>query len=62
MTVMSEQAIQLFPVCPQRMGGTLIPALKGCPSCGAVEEIVSPALGICPGCGTAMRVLSASQI
>jgi hypothetical protein len=53
---------QLFPICPERMGGTLIPALKGCPDCRTVQEITSPELGVCPDCGAKMSVLSASQI
>jgi len=56
---MSDQKMQLFPECPERIGGTLLPALKGCPHCGTVEEIRSPELGVCPTCGAQMRVLAA---
>jgi hypothetical protein len=59
---MSDQTMQLFPECPERIGGTLIPALKGCPDCHMIQEIASSELGVCPDCGAAMRVLSASQI
>jgi hypothetical protein len=47
---------------PERIGGTLIPALKECPDCYLIQEIASPRLGVRPDCGAAMRVLSASQI
>ena len=59
---MSDQMMQLFPPCPERIGGTLIPALKECPDCHMVQEIMSPELGTCPDCGARMRVLSASQM
>jgi Zn finger protein HypA/HybF involved in hydrogenase expression len=59
---MSDLTMQLFPDCPDRMGGTLIPALEECPDCHMIHEIASPELGVCPDCGAAMRVLSASQV
>jgi hypothetical protein len=59
---MPDQMMQLFPICPERMGGTPIPALKGCLDCHTVQEIASPELGTCPGCGARMRGLNASQI
>jgi hypothetical protein len=60
--IMPDQAMQLFPEGPRQMGGTLIPALKGCPDCRTVQMIASPELGVCVDCGAAMRVLSASEI
>jgi hypothetical protein len=59
---MSDQMMQLFAICPERMRGTLIPALKECPVRRTVQEIMSPELGACPDCGARMRVLSASQM
>jgi hypothetical protein len=58
---MSDQATQLFPECPGLMGGTLIPALKGCPKCETVQEITSPELGVCSDCGAAMVVLGGGR-
>jgi len=58
---MSDQAAQPFPDCPSRIGGTLIPALKGCPTCRTVQQIASAELGICRDCGAEMVVLSGSR-
>jgi len=59
---MFDQMMQLFPPCPERIGGTLIPALKACPDHHMVQEIMSPELGTCPDCGAEMRVLSSSRV
>jgi hypothetical protein len=38
-------------------GGTLIPALSGCPSCRTIQMIAAPVLGVCPECGGPLSVL-----
>lgn len=39
----------------------LIPALSGCPDCGASRMIASPApLGTCPECGADLQIVAAA--
>jgi hypothetical protein len=45
---MADQMMQLFSLCPEQVGGTLVLALKECPDCRTVREIMSPELGAAP--------------
>lgn len=61
---MFEQATQASEAIHQSMGckeGRLIPALRGCVSCGTVLIIAAPVLGPCISCGRDLTTVASAE-